>query len=529
MLEATAQKELTVGYIEDVDAVGATCRLDEAAIKRAGTGSIGSQLKLKLDGLWLIVEIRELKQVRDLRGAGIVAALEFIGETDVAQDGGLTRFRQGVSAYPLPGTPVYPVREDDLKRAFAEQERASVVVGCVHPTASVDARLYIDPFLSRHFAIFGSSGTGKSTLVSLILNGIAQKAPEGHIVVIDPHGEYAASFPENAVLLDAQNLSVPYWLMTLDEHCEFFAAQGLDREIDKDILAKCLLAARAKNPSARSIANLNVDTPLPYFIGDLISAIDEQLGKLEKYAEARFYIRLKLKIMQVVSDRRFRFIFDESLYGAPLDYVISTLLRLPANGRPISVVDLSNAPSEVVDAVVAVLSRLIFNFGVWSREGKARPVLLVCEEAQNYLPSPESGKGAAASAILERIAKEGRKHGVSLGLVTQRPSDLSPGALSQCGTLVALRLNNLRDQECLKNALPEAGKHLVNAIQGLRNQECIISGEGVPAPVRVRIADVEPDRLPDSHDPAFSVAWAKAGGEEELVRGTIDRWLNQTF
>lgn len=529
MLEAAAQKELVVGYIEDVDAVGATCRLDEAAIKRAGTGSIGSQLKLKIDGLWLLVEIRELKQVRDLRGSGIIASLELVGETDVDQDGGLTRFRQGVSAYPLPGTPVYPVREADLQRAFAEERRASVVIGALHPTASVEARLYIDPFLSRHFAIFGSSGTGKSTLVSLILNGIARRAPEGHIVVIDPHGEYATSFAENAVLLDAQNLSVPYWLMNLEEHCEFFAAPGVDREIDKDILAKCLLTARRKNPHASSISNLNVDTPLPYFLGDLVSAIDEQLGKLEKYADARFYIRLKLKIMQVVSDRRFRFIFDESLYGAPLDYVISTLLRLPANGRPISVVDLSNAPTEVVDVVVAVLSRLIFNFGIWSREAKTRPVLLVCEEAQNYLPSEEGSRGSVASAILERIAKEGRKHGVSLGLVTQRPSDLSPGALSQCGTLIAMRLNNLRDQDCLKNALPEAGKHLVNAIQGLRNQECIISGEGVPAPVRVRVADVEPQRLPNSNDPAFSSAWSKAGGEEELVKGTIDRWLNQTF
>ncbi|WP_442753510.1 ATP-binding protein [Methylocystis sp. JAN1] len=528
MLDASAQKELVIGYIEEVNAVGATCRLDDLAVRKADAGSIGSRLKLKLDELWLLGEIRELKQIRDLRGAGVVAVLEFIGETSVADDGGLTRFRQGVSAYPRPGAPVCAVSEDDLKRAFADDDRGSIRIGSIHPTESVDAMLYVDRFLSRHFAIFGSSGTGKSTLVSLILNGIARRAPEGHIVVIDPHGEYATSFSESAVLLDVQNLSLPYWLMNLEEHCEFFAARGADREIDKDIIAKCLLAARAKNPLSRSISNLHVDTPLPYFLGDLISAIDEQLGRLEKYAEARFYIRLKQKVAQVVTDRRFRFVFDESLYAAPLDYVISTLLRLPANGRPISVVDLSNAPSEVVDAVVAVLARLIFNFGIWSREGKVRPVLLVCEEAQNYLPGGEASKSAAASSILERIAKEGRKHGVALGLVTQRPSDLSPAALSQCGTLISMRLNNLRDQDCLKNALPEAGKHLVSSIQGLRNQECVISGEGVPAPVRVRVANVELSRLPNSHDPSFITAWGKAGGEEELVQGTIDRWLNQT-
>src|SRR5208283_4683180 len=151
---------------------------------------------------------------------------------------------------------------EDLKQIFAAENRSLIEIGAVQPIGTIGASINMDALLGKHFAIVGSSGTGKSTLVALLLHEIGKKAPEGHIVIIDPHGEYGKSFPTVGKVFDVDKLSLPYWLMNLDEHCEFFA--GPDREIDRDILAKCVLQARKKNPSASSVRNLNVNTPVPY-------------------------------------------------------------------------------------------------------------------------------------------------------------------------------------------------------------------------------------------------------------------------
>ena len=152
--------------------------------------------------------------------------------------------------------------------------------------------------------------------------------------------------------------------------------------------------------------------------------------------------RSKIKIEELTNDPRYAFMFDRTLFFETLENIIATLLRMPGKGKPISIVDLSRIPSDLINVVVAVLSRLIFDFAIWSKSEEPKPILLICEEAQRYLPSDRINTNAASRRILERIAKEGRKYGVSLGLVSQRPSDLSESALSQCGTMLAMRLNN---------------------------------------------------------------------------------------
>ena len=136
----------------------------------------------------------------------------------------------------------------------------------------------------------------------------------------------------------------------------------------------------------------------------------------------------------------------------------------------------------MTSVVVSVLARMVFDYAIWSRTEAQRPILLVCEEAHRYVPKDESAKGQAVRKILERIAKEGRKYGVSLGLITQRPSDLAEGVLSQCGTIIAMRLNNERDQACVRAAMPEGARGFLDAIPALRNRECIVCGEGVAIP-----------------------------------------------
>jgi DNA helicase HerA-like ATPase len=178
--------------------------------------------------------------------------------------------------------------------------------------------------------------------------------------------------------------------------------------------------------------------------------------------------------------------------------------------------------------VVAVLSRLVFDYAIWSRDEETQPILLVCEEAHRYVPNERVASNSSAAKVLSRIAKEGRKYGVSLGLITQRPSDLAEGVLSQCGTIISMRLNNERDQAFVRAAMPEGARGFLDAIPALRNRECIICGEGVSIPVRLSFDDLEEARRPASADPSFSELWARSGGEDMAVQRTVQRWRSQS-
>jgi DNA helicase HerA-like ATPase len=382
--------------------------------------------------------------------------------------------------------------------------------------------------LGKHFALLGSTGTGKSTSAALIMHRICDMAPEGHIVMIDPHGEYSAAFKGYGELFNVDNLAMPYWLMNFEEHCEvMLTSQGSDRQADADILAKCLLHARSKNRAAEGLTKLTVDSPIPYTLTDLSNAIQNEMGVLNKATDTAPYMRLKTKIDELKADPRYSFMFSGMLVADSMSTFISKIFRLPAKGKPISIVDVSGVPSDITSVVVAVLARLVFDYAIWSRNELQRPVLLVCEEAHRYVPADKTSSGQAVRKILERIAKEGRKYGVSLGLITQRPSDLAEGVLSQCGTIIAMRLNNERDQHFVKAAMPEGARGFLDVIPALRNRECIVCGEGVSIPIRVAFDDLEHSRRPASSDPMFSELWKQSGEEEAMVARVVKRWRAQ--
>ena len=219
--------------------------------------------------------------------------------------------------------------------------------------------------------------------------------------------------------------------------------------------------------------------------------------------------------------------FSGMLVGDTMADFLSKIFRLPARGKPISIIDVSGVPSDITATVVAVLSRLTFDFAIWAREERTRPVLLVCEEAHRYVPNEKNADGSSVGKVLSRIAKEGRKYGISLGLITQRPSDLAEGVLSQCGTIISMRLNNDRDQAFVKAAMPEGARGFLDSIPALRNRECIICGEGVSIPIRVLFDDLEEYKRPASEDPSFTQLWSTSGGEEEMVERTVQRWRAQ--
>ena len=526
-----------IGMVLEIAGAGSQIALDLGRLEEcmgdsdpsvALAGQVGSQIKIRVGRSWLLANVRTQKQDSKVPG-GVVAGIDYLGEGEEERlTGRIHGFRRGVTNYPIPGSLVYPATTKDMKEIYAGDGRSSVAIGTVYPTKDIRAAIYIDAMLGKHFALLGSTGTGKSTSAALILHRICEAAPEGHIMMIDPHGEYSAAFKDTGVIFDVSNLQLPYWLMNFSEHCEIMlTAIGADREIDADILAKCLLQARQKSRLAEEIGRITVDSPIPYLLSDLSGAVQAEMGKLDKATNSAPFMRIKTKLDELKADPRYQFMFSGMLVTDTMADFIAKLFRLPANGKPISIVDVSGVPSEITPTVVAVLARLVFDFAIWSREEKTRPILLICEEAHRYVPNEKNADGSSVGEILSRIAKEGRKYGVSLGLITQRPSDLAEGVLSQCGTIISMRLNNDRDQAFVKAAMPEGARGFLDSIPALRNRECIICGEGVSIPIRVSFDDLDEAKRPASADPSFAQLWRESGGEDAAVARTVLRWRTQ--
>jgi len=526
-----------IGLVLDISGSSSRVLLDSVAIESlasqsdpslSGAGQVGGQIKVKVGSTWLVANIRTLSKHPDTPGK-VIAMIDFLGEGDEERlTGKIYNFRRGVTRYPFPDAQVFPASSDDMRQLYAADDRAIIEIGTVYPTSDIRGALYIDAMLGKHFALLGSTGTGKSTAAALILHRICELAPQGHIVMIDPHGEYSAAFKTNGALYDVTNLAMPYWLMNFEEHCEvFLTTQGNERQLDADILAKCLLAARAKSRASEGIAKLTVDSPIPYLLSDLTNIIQAEMGKLDKAGENAPYMRLKTKIDEIKADPRYTFMFSGMMVADTMADFLGRIFRLPGDGKPISIIDVSGVPSDITSVVVAVLSRMVFDYAIWSRNEPQRPILLVCEEAHRYVPAERDAHKSSVGKILGRIAKEGRKYGISLGLITQRPSDLAEGVLSQCGTIIAMRLNNDRDQAFVKAAMPEGARGFLDTIPALRNRECIICGEGVSIPIRAAIDDLEEFKRPASSDPLFSELWQQTGGEEEIVGRVVKRWRSQ--
>ena len=530
-------EQLRIGEVVEIAGASSQVLLDACRLQAlvdhsdpsvSMAGQVGSQVKIRMGSRWLVANVRTQRMHQ--REAGlIVCQIDFLGEGEEERlTGRIFNFRRGVTRYPVPGTPLFAMTSADLKQVYAADSRPHIEVGTVYPTSDTRGALYVDALLGKHFALLGSTGTGKSTAAALILHRICDMMPDGHIVMVDPHGEYSKAFAQNGQLFDVGNLAMPYWLMNFEEHCEvFLTSHGADRQTDAEILAKCLLAARMKSKLALGNARVTVDTPIPYLLSDLIANIQNEMGRLDKATSSAPFLRIKGKIEEIKADPRYSFMFSGMLVGDTMPDFIAKVFRMPAEGKPISIIDVSGVPSDITATVVAVLSRMIFDFAIWSRKEKVRPVLLVCEEAHRYIPSDRVNEHSAVREVLSRIAKEGRKYGVSLGLITQRPSDLSEGVLSQCGTIIAMRLNNDRDQAHVRSAMPEGARGFLDSIPALRNRECIICGEGVSIPIRVSFDDLAESRRPASDDPAFSALWRENGGESDMIARVISRWRNK--
>src|SRR5487761_2357360 len=342
-----------------------------------------------------------------------------------------------------------------------------------------------------------------------------------------------------ALVLNPRNLKLPFWLFNFEEIVDvlFAGRPGVPEELD--ILAEVIPAAKGiytqyqnadrvglKRVEPKS-GGYTLDTPVPYRLVDLISLIDERMGKLENRSSRIIYHKLLSRIETVRNDPRYAFMFDNANVGGDtMAEVISHLFRLPANGRPMTVMQLAGFPAEVIDSVVSVLCRMAFDFGLWS-DGVS-PMLFVCEEAHRYASADRNiGFGPTRKAV-SRIAKEGRKYGVYLGLVTQRPAELDATIISQCNTLFAMRLANERDQALMRSAVSDAAANLLSFVPSLGTREVLAFGEGVALPTRLRFKEVPAHQLPRSEAAISTVPSMAAGHDAHFVAAVLERWRGAT-
>ncbi len=449
--------------------------------------------------------------------------LELIGEIAAADESGSRRFQRGVSVYPCLGEGVFAAAQEDLRLVYAAPNVASARIGTVHQDPSLPAFVLTDELLGKHFAILGTTGTGKSCAVALILRAILSQHTAGHVVLLDVHNEYARAFGESAEILNHATFELPYWLLNFEELEEIVLNGSQDRPAEAPILGELVLAAK------RSFANetqrttpITVDTPVPYRLTDVERLIDQAAGSLNKKSEPRIYLRIKARLDALRSDPRFGFMFPKVQGRDTMVATLSQLFRIPVDGKPLTIIDLASVPSEVLNVVVSVLCRMTFDFALWSE--RSVPILLVCEEAHRYCPLDNRAGFEPAKRALARIAKEGRKYGISLCLVTQRPSELLPAVLSQCNTIFALRMTNNTDQDYVRGTLRESASGLLNFLPTLRNSEAIIIGEGVTVPVRVRIDDLPENSRPLSGTAKFSKAWSNDIGDPGFLAAVVERW-----
>ncbi|HHI81907.1 MAG TPA: DUF87 domain-containing protein, partial [Rhizobiales bacterium] len=433
----------------------------------------------------------------------IKIAVELVGE--IIEHRGQVRFSRGITNYPPLGSPAHQIRNGDLAAIHNPVGRKSAVIGQLSQDATIPAVVSIDDMVNRHFAIVGTTGTGKSSSVSLLLRKIIENRPDLRVLILDPHNEFERAFPDLAVNIDCDNLDLPYWLFQHEELIEviFRGRHGVEEEVDalRDLVAQAKKMFNEKLRQSRSLLRseprvmaVTADMPLPYRMSDLLRLIENGIGQLDARYDRAILKTLKNRLEYLIGDPRYRFMFSQKAVGDNMDEIIGRIFRVPVNGRPITTFQLSGIPSEVVNSVVSVLCRMAFDLAVWSRG--ACEVLVLCEEAHRYVPVDSKLGFFPTRQAIARIAKEGRKYGAYLGIVTQRPGELDPTILSQCSTVFSMRLANEVDQEIIRSAISDSSASTLSFLSSIGNQEAIAFGEGIATPMRIRFADLPPEQIP---------------------------------
>lgn len=492
------------------------------------------------------------------------------------------KFERGISQSPTVGDKVHLVTIEDLNLLYGGyDERNSITVGNISISESLNAKIDLNKIVSRHCAILGSTGSGKSNAVGVFLKAISEKNfSNSRILVIDPHGEYNSVLQDQSVVYKVRadetkgekELYIPYWALPFNELMSVFSGTISDqnREYFRQKLEEAKKDSITENGISIEQELITADTPIPFSINNLWFKLDDferqtfrerakpetitvkiKEGNAEQLISNEYTpasagggapflnnqakgilsfldsIRLKLK------DSRYSFLFNTKEYQpnmvGKVNKDLSDLLFewLGNKEKHITILDLSGIPSEIMISISGTLLKIIYDALFWGQNlpngGKQQPLLIVLEEAHNYL---KAGENSISSKTVQSIAKEGRKYGVGLTLVTQRPSELDETVLSQCGTIIALRMNNAKDRGFIRSAIQDELQTMVDLLPSLRTGEGIISGEGVKIPSRVQFYKLSD--APKSSDPLVSEQWNKDNNITiENYKKLLSLWRNQ--
>lgn len=512
---------------------------------------------------------KDYNYLKNTRWINIVLAGEQIGK----------KFERGVTQYPTTGDKVHLVTINDLDVIYGGYEDSnSITVGNISVSESLDAKIDLDKLISRHCAIVGSTGSGKSNAVSVLLQAIAnRKFPSSRILIIDPHGEYndALSKYSNVIEINSKiednSLYIPFWALPFNELIKIFSGSLSDsnREYIREKVVEAKIASAVINKIEVRKESITADSPIPFSIkriwfelddferitylidrithSDKVTEGDIESLKSNEYQPAGIgssapFLNNRAKgllsfldsMRNKLNDSSYGFLFSPGKLTPDSDGKIvqdldNLFLNWLGNDLPITILDLSGIPSEIMSSISGTLLKIIYDGLFWGVNtkvgGKSQPLLIVLEEAHSYL---KSGENSISSRTVQMIAKEGRKYGVGLLLVTQRPSELDETVLSQCGTMIALRMNNSKDRGHIKSAVQDELQSMVDLLPSLRTGEALISGEAVKIPSRVKFFKIA--NAPKSSDPKASEQWLKTIDDtENEYKKLLKSWRNQNY
>ncbi|PXX25530.1 MULTISPECIES: ATP-binding protein [Burkholderia] len=456
------------------------------------------------------------------------------------------KFERGGDSLAIPPKEVQPATIADIKKIYddsvpeAERFRFATLASNKNVPVPVNG----NKFFNKHIAVVGSTGSGKShTLATVIQNAVKEKDGDfslnnSHIIVFDIHSEYKSAFPR-ANHIDISNLILPYWMLNGEELEEFFLDTEANDHNQRNIFKEAIIRdRRAKfSGSEADKQKIHLDTPIPFDIRKVLEYAveknDELIDSGEVYASGKKAGQPKLtqgslygkltnfvnRLENKVNDSRLDFFLGEKSKSITFEETLQTLLGYPSlNESNVTVIDLSGVPFEVLSITVSLISRLIFEYGyIYKRLRCANnpgekinndvPILLVYEEAHKYVPNSDLSKYRSSKVSIERIAKEGRKYGVTLLLASQRPSEISETIFSQCSNFIAMRLTNPADQGYVKKLLPDSLGSLIDKMTSFRQGEALLVGESIILPSIVQI-DLCAD-APSSNDIPYWQLWKK--------------------
>lgn len=533
----TEQKK--IGFVTEVNSGALSVMIDEAigSLRREVNGKMyyigqmGSYVLIPVGKVIVVAMVSELKKhdisVNSEWKQRVVLTVTLVGTVKAG------RYERGVSILPSIDAPVYFAEDQDLSAVFSIFQKFGFSLGQL--SMFEKERAFLDPnrFFSKHIAIVGSSGSGKSCTVASILQKVAP-FPDTNVIIIDIHNEYHAAFGTDANYLPIAELELPFWLMNFEELQEMFIDDRDENAASQITVLKDLIVAskKGKNPELAEV--ITIDTPAYFDIAEIrarLQFLDTEkvtgLGMGGAAKEGPFYgkfTRFLVRLDSKLNDVRYAFMFKPKQY-THTDTLSDFLQKIfgPGGSAKVTIMDMSGVPFDIVNTVVSLLARVTFDFNFWNPHRRDFPVLLVFEEAHNYLPAVgESTK--AARRTVERIAKEGRKYGVSCMIVSQRPAEVSETILSQCSNYVVLRLTNPIDQNYVRKLVPDTFIGLVDVLPSLRQGEALIVGDALPMPLRVQVDYPKPE--PESGDIKFFDKW-KESESKTYIQDVVNRWWRQ--